>query len=171
MPHSLLATFHSLPRMPRFVASMTDARKLGTDRTRAKKLAKQALVDLLLKLAFYCQGEAINNLAALLTTGFEIINTNRASGPLDQPSILNLLNNVSGQITVRGNGVVNGRMYRVRSSTDAGKTWTEWPDFTGARLMVLKPTVPGTVYMVEFCAMGGSTAQSPWSNPVSIMSI
>jgi hypothetical protein len=37
--------------------------------------------------------------------------------------------------------------------------------------MVLKPTVPGTVYTVEFCAMGGSTSQSPWSNPVSIMSI
>jgi hypothetical protein len=30
---------------------------------------------------------------------------------------------------------------------------------------------PGTVYMMEFCAMGGSTGQSPWSNPVSIMSM
>ena len=30
--------------------------------------------------------------------------------------------------------------------------------------------VPGTVYMVELCAMGGTTVQSPWSNPVSIMS-
>jgi len=153
-----------------FVASMTDARKLGTDRTRAKKLAKQALVDLLLKLAFYCQGEAIHNLDALLSTGFEIVSPNHASGPLAQPSILALLNDVSGQITVRGQAVLNGRMYRVRTSTDGGKTWTEWPDFTGARLMVLKPTVPGTVYMVEFCAMGGSTGQSPWSNPVSIMS-
>jgi hypothetical protein len=30
--------------------------------------------------------------------------------------------------------------------------------------------VPGTVYLVEFCALGGSTKQGPWSNPVSIMS-
>jgi hypothetical protein len=61
-------------------------------------------------------------------------------------------------------------MYQVRTSTDGGKTWTLWPVFTGARLMVLTPTVPGTVYLVEFCALGGSTKQGPWSNPVSIMS-
>ena len=152
-----------------FVGSMTEARKLGTDRTRAKKLAKQALVDLLLKLAFYCQGEAIHDLNALLSTGFEVINTNRTSGPLDTPGIIALLNDVSGQLTVRGQGVLNGRMYKVRTSTDGGKTWTEWPQFTGARLMVIAPTIAGTIYMAEVCALGGSTKQSPWSNPVSIM--
>ncbi len=153
-----------------FVGTMTESRKLGTDRTRLKKAAKQALVDLLLKLAFYCQGTAPHDLDALLSTGFDIISTNHSSVPLEQPSILNILNNVSGQLTVRGKGVLNGRMYKVRTSTDGGKTWTEWPLFNGARLMVLSPTVPGTIYMVEFCAMGGSTVQSPWSNPVSIMS-
>jgi hypothetical protein len=35
--------------------------------------------------------------------------------------------------------------------------------------MLLQPTLPGTTYMIEFCALGGSTGQSPWSNPVSIM--
>jgi hypothetical protein len=105
----------------------------------------------------------------LLSSGFEVNSTNRTSGPLDTPSINDILNNVSGQLTVRGQAVLNGRMYKVRSSTDGGKTWTEWPQFNGARLMVLKPTLPGTVYMVEFCALGGSTLQSPWSNPVSIM--
>ena len=152
-----------------FVGTMTDARKGGTDRTRLKVAAKKALVDLLLKLAFYCQGEAIHDLHALLSTGFEVVSTNRSSGPLDTPAILAILNNVSGQLTVRGQGVVNGRMYKARTSTDGGKTWTEWPQFTGARVMVLAPTIPGTIYMVEFCAMGGSTGQSAWSNPVSIM--
>ena len=152
-----------------FVGTMTDARKGGTDRTRLKAAAKQALVDLLLKLLHYCQGEAVHNLDALLSTGFEVVSTNRTSSPLDTPAIIALLNDVVGQITVRGQSVVNGRMYKPRTSTDSGKTWTEWPQFTGARLMVLSPTVPGTVYMVEFCAMGGSTGQSAWSNPVSIM--
>ena len=137
-----------------FVASMTEARKRGTDRTRLKIAAKQALVDLLLKLAFYCQGEAIHNLDALLSTGFEVVSNNRTSGPLDTPAILALFNNVSGQLTVRGQGVLNGRMYKARTSTDGGKTWTEWPQFNGARLMVLSPTIPGTVYMVEVCAHG-----------------
>ena len=153
-----------------FVASMTEARKGGTDRTRLKLAAKQALVDRLKKLAHYCQGEALHNLDAHVSTGFEVVNTHRTSSPLDTPAILALLKNVSGQITVRGRSVVNGRMYKVRTSTDGGKTWTEWSQFTGARLMVLAPTTLGTIYMVFFCAMGGSTGQSSWSNPVSIMS-
>ncbi len=152
-----------------FAGTRTDARKGGTDRTRLKKAAKQALVDMLVKLALYCMGEARHDLDALLSTGFEVVSTNHSSGPLDPPSILALLNNVSGQLTVRGQGVLNGRMYKARTSTDGGKTWTEWGPFNGSRRMVLQPTVPGTIYMVEICALGGSTVQSQWSNPVSIM--
>jgi hypothetical protein len=39
-----------------FSTSMTDARKLGTDRTLAKNIAKQALVDALVQDALYCPG-------------------------------------------------------------------------------------------------------------------
>ena len=80
-----------------------------------------------------------------------------------------LIEIVRGQLTVRGQGVLNGRMYQVRTSTDGGKTWTSWDPFNGARLMVLSPTTPGTTYIVELCALGGSTGQSAWSNPGSIM--
>jgi len=152
------------------VAAMTEARKGGTDRTRLKAAAKQLLVDMLFKLAHYCQGEAHHDLDALLSTGFEVVSTNRTSGPLDRPTIIDVLNDTSGMLVVRGHAVLNGRLYQVRSSTDGGKTWTLWPESNGARLMTLAPTVPGTVYTVEFCAKGGSTGQSPWSNPVSIMS-
>jgi|GEM_PF-1343701 len=152
------------------VAAMTEARKGGADRTRLKNTAKQTLVDSLMKNALYCMGEARHDLDALLSSGYEVVSKNRASGPLDTPSILALFNNVSGQLTVRGQGVLNGRMYKARTSTDGGKTWTEWGPFNGVRRMLLQPTVPGTTYMVEICALGGSTGQSPWSNPVSIMS-
>lgn len=151
-------------------AALVEARKGGSDRIRLKNTALQVVIDGLMKNALYCQGEARHDLNALLSSGYDVVSTNRTSGPLDQPSIIALLNDVGGQITVRGQAVLNGRMYKVRSSTDGGKTWTEWPQFTGARLMVLAPTIPGTVYIVEFCAMGGSTIQSIWSNPVSIMS-
>jgi hypothetical protein len=150
-------------------AAMVQSRKGGSDRTRSKNAALQVAVDGLMKNALYCQGEARHDLNGLLSSGYDIVSNNRTSGPLDQPAILALLNNVSGQLTVRGQGVVNGRMYQVRTSPDGGKTWTLWPLFNGARLMVLAPTVPGTIYMVEFCALGGSTGQSAWSNPVSIM--
>ena len=39
----------------------------------------------------------------------------------------------------------------------------------GARLMVLQPTTPGTLYTIQFCALGGSTSQSQWSHPVTLM--
>jgi hypothetical protein len=152
-----------------FSAARTEARKGGTDRTLAKKMARQRLQDALVKIGLYCRGEARHDLAALLTSGFAVVSTNRQSRPLATPAIIALINAVSGQLKVRGNAVLNGRMYLVRTSTDGGQTWTEWPHFTGARIMVLTPTVPGTVYTVQFCAFGGSTGRSAWSDPVSIM--
>jgi hypothetical protein len=151
-------------------AAMVEGRKGGSDRIRAKNAALQVVIDGLIKNAHYCMGEARHDLDGLLSSGYDVVSANRTSGPLDQPTILAVMNDVSGQLTVRGQGVLNWRMYKVRTSIDAGKTWTEWVQFTGARLMVLTPTIPGTIYMVEFCAMGGSTIQSAWSNPISIMS-
>ena len=153
-----------------FQAAITESRKGGVDRTRLKKAAKLVLTDSLVKIALYCQGEARHDLDTLLSSGFEVVSTNRTSGPLDKPSILALLNNVSGELTVRGQAVVNARNYLVQASTDGGKTWTDMGTFNGARLMQLEPTTPGVVYMIRFCAQGGSTGQSPWSDPVSIMS-
>jgi hypothetical protein len=152
-----------------FNTSMTDARKGGTDRTLAKNIAKQALVDALVQDALYCQGLARHDLNTLLTSDYDVVSTNRASGPLDTPAILAILNNVSGQLTVRGQGVINGRIYQARKSIDGGATWTDMGNFNGARLMVLTPVAPGKMCMVEICALGGSTGQSAWSNPVSIM--
>jgi hypothetical protein len=152
-----------------FSSSMTNARKLGTDRTLAKNIAKQALVDALVQDALYCQGLARHDLNTLLTSGYDVVSPNRASGPLDTPSIITILNNVSGQLTVRGQGVVNGRIYQARASTDGGKTWVNMGNFNGARLMLLKPTTAGATYIVQICALGGSTGQSAWSNPFTIM--
>jgi len=153
-----------------FSAARVEAHKGGKDRTLVKKAARHTLQDALVKIGLYCRGVASHNLAALLTSGFAVVSTNHRSRPLATPAIIALINAVSGRLTVRGQAVLNGRMYKIRTSTDGGLTWTEWPVFTGARLMVLAPTVPGTIYMVEFCALGGSTGQSPWSNPVTIMS-
>jgi hypothetical protein len=153
-----------------YSAARMEAHKGGRDRTLAKKAARQTLQDALVKIGLYCRGEACHNLDALLTSGFAVVSTNRKSRPLAKPAILALINTVSGRLTVRGQAVLNGRMYLVRASTDGGLTWTEWPHFNGARRMVLAPTIPGTVYTVQFCALGGSTGRSEWSQPVSRMS-
>jgi len=154
-----------------FNTTRTAARKLGKDRTLAKKIARQALVDALVADALYCTGLARHDLNTLLTSGFEVVSTNRTSGPLDTPPINSVDNSVSGQLLVRGGSVVNGRMYLLRFSLDNGVTWTESATkYSSARRMVLTPTVPGKIYMIEICALGGSTGQSPWSAPMSIMS-
>jgi len=153
-----------------FSTDRTAARKLGTDRTLAKKISRQALVDALMQDALYCQGLARHDLNTLLTSGFEVVSTNRTPGPLDTPQINSIDNSVSGQLTVRGATVLNGRMYQLQYSLDNGATWTNAGiNYTGARRMLLMPTTPGKKYVAEICALGGSTGQSAWSNPMSIM--
>ena len=153
-----------------FSADMTAARKRGTDRTLAKNISRQALNDALVQDALYCQGLARHDLNTLLTSGYEVVSTNRTPGPLDTPQIVSIENNVSGQLTVRGGSVLNGRMYQLQYSLDNGATWTNaGTNYTSARRMVLMPTTPGKVYVIEICALGGSTGQSAWSNPVSSM--
>jgi len=152
-----------------FSASMVDAREGGADRTRAKNTAKQVVIDALVKIALYCQGEARHDLNTLLTSGYDVVSTNRTSGPLDTPGIISINNSVSGQLTVRGQAVLNGRLYHVQMSKDGGTTWIDMGNFNGAQRMLLKPVTPGITYTVHFSALGGSTGESAWSNPVSCM--
>jgi len=153
-----------------FSADMTAARKLGTDRTLAKNISRQSLVDALVQDALYCQGVARHDLNTLLTSGYEVISNNRTPGPLDTPQIVSIDNSVSGQLTVRGGAVLNGRMYQLQFSLDNGATWTNATDnYTSASRMLLTPTTPGKTYLIQICALGGSTGQSAWSNPVGIM--
>ena len=154
-----------------FSTDRTAARKLGTDRTLAKKISRQALVDALVQDALYCQGLARHDLNTLLTSGFEVVSTNRTPGPLDTPQITSIVNSVSGQLLVRGMSVLNGRMYQLQFSLDNGATWTNAGiNYTSARRMLLTPTTPGKNYLIQICALGGSTGQSAWSNPMGIMS-
>jgi hypothetical protein len=54
-------------------------------------------------------------------------------------------------------------------SLDNGTTWMNGGSYTSARRMTLSPTTPGKLYSIQIAALGGSTGQSAWSNPVSIM--
>jgi hypothetical protein len=154
-----------------FSTDMSAARKLGTDRTLAKNISRQALVDALVHDALYCQGLARHDLNTLLTSGYEVVSNNRTPGPLDTPAINSIDNSVSGQLTVRGASVLNGRMYQLQYSLDNGATWTNaGTNYTSARRMLLAPTTPGKTYLIQICALGGSTGQSAWSNPLAAMS-
>jgi hypothetical protein len=132
---------------------MTTARKGGTDRTLTKSISRQSLVDALVQDALYCQGLARHDLNTLLTSGYEVVSNNRTPGPLDTPQINSIDNSISGQLLVRGSAVLNGRMYQLQYSLDNGATWTSADNYTSASRMLLTPTTPGKMYMIQICAL------------------
>jgi hypothetical protein len=84
--------------------------------------------------------------------------------------VVRIYNSVSGHLLLRGSTVLNGRMCQLQFSLDNGATWTNAGiNYTSARRMLLTPTTPGKIYRIQICALGGSTGQSAWSKPMSIM--
>jgi hypothetical protein len=73
-------------------------------------------------------------------------------------------------VALRVSPVTNAKSYQIQFSTDNGKTWTLAGAYPKARSIALTNLTPGTTYMIQAQAIGGSTGQSGWSNPVSIMS-
>jgi hypothetical protein len=137
--------------------------------TAAKMAAREAVLDALRKNANYVQTNASHNLQQLLSSGYYAVSTNHAQSPLDMPVIMELSNLGSSQVLLRLTPVTNARSYRVQTSTDGGKAWTEAGVFTQARRIVLTGLVAGTIYTVRACAIGGSTGSSDWSKTNSLM--
>jgi hypothetical protein len=123
--------------------------------TALKKTAVLAAVAALRKDANYVENESNNDVATLLSSGFDIVNTNRAQSQLDQPVINSVTNAGSGQLLVRMNSIVNARSYQFQIATSATGPWTEAGIYTQARRNVLTGFTPGTIFL---CARGRSAA-------------
>ena len=132
--------------------------------------AREALLDAARKNGAYVQSVALNSLSTLLSSGYQNVPTQSPSSPLDTPTILSVTNNGTTQVALRLSPVTNAKSYQIQFSTDNGKTWTLAGAYPKARSIVLTNLTPGTTYMIQAQAIGGSTGQSGWSNPVSIMS-
>ncbi len=120
--------------------------------------------------ASYVQTVANDDLAVILTSGFTVNSTNRASAPLPKPSIENIDNLASTQLMVRLTPIDNARAYEVRINP-GNNTWQNAGVFTKARRVVLENLTPGTTYDIQARAVGGKTGYSDWSDPVSHMSL
>ena len=140
----------------------------GTAATAAKNAAREVLIGLLRQLANYVQGACDNDLTKLLSSGFHAASTNRSQSPLDTPSIIKILNEMSTQLVLRVTPVNNAKSYEIRYSVTAGQ-WQSGGIDTQARRMVVAGLTPGTNYTFSVRAIGGSTGQSDWSDPVSHM--
>ena len=135
----------------------------------ARDEARETLLDSMRKTGAYVQSVALNNLSMLLSSGFEAVPQASGSSPLAAPTILAVTNHGTGTVLLRLSPVVNARSYQIQTSLDGGKTWQDSVVSPQARRVLVPKLLPGTVYSLQARAIGGSTGQSLWSTPVSIM--
>lgn len=150
--------------------AMVNAAQGGKQLTAVKKAERVALLTMLRKEAAYVQSIASQDVAMLLTSGFQANSTNRTRTSLAIPSVVDILNEATTTLTVRLQPVDNARAYQVRFNVNGGP-WLALVDSTQARRIVLDSLTPGTTYTVQSRAVGGVTGYSDWSNLVSHMAM
>lgn len=147
----------------------------GPQETADKNNKREILIGLLRLLASYVQGKHGNDLAKLLSSGFEAVSTNTASVPLEKPLIKEIRNGISGQLLPRINRVKNAKGYEARYALVADNgtpgPWIDAGIFSSTRTLALNALTPGANYQIQIRAVGGSTGYSDWSDPVSHRSL
>ncbi|HEY0548091.1 MAG TPA: fibronectin type III domain-containing protein [Verrucomicrobiae bacterium] len=153
-----------------FSNAVTAALAGGRQLTAAKNQARDTLLMLLRQEGSYVQSVAGEDLALLLSSGFEASSKNRAQIPLPQPVIERIDNPQSTMLAVTVSLLATGRAYEVRIK-DGANGWTTVGVFTYSRSILVTNLTPGTVYTVQVRGIGGSLGYSDWSDPVSHMAM
>jgi hypothetical protein len=148
--------------------TLLNASNGGTDLTALKIEARDALVSAMRLNAAYVQSTPNLTLSMLLSSGYVQTSTNRSQSELDTPVISSIENGNTGQLIAHLPPVANAHSYQVKALTADGKLVTT-VNSTQARSVVVPGLTPGIVYTLLACAIGGSTGQSDWSDPVSHM--
>ena len=162
------------------ITAFSDARVAqeqgGTLATAEKKNKRDALVTLLRKLASYVQDNCDGNLATLLSSGFTAANTSRAQSPLPAPFIIQIFTVNTGQLLVKlRESIANAKCYEFRyAAVGADGSVGPWQNGglnSNSRALALNGLIPGTRYIIQVRAIGGSTGYSDWSDLVRHMSL
>jgi len=145
----------------------------GPAATAEKNNKKEALIVLLRKLKHYVEDSCNNDLAVLLSSGFQAAAANRTRLPLANPAIFNVNFGNSTELVMKVSPIAHAKCYEVRSAAvGSGSVPGPWQAaglYTNSRAMTIAGLVPGTTYVFQVRAIGGSTGYSDWSNPVSRM--
>ncbi len=145
----------------------------GTAATAEKKNRQEALIALLRKLKHYVEDNCGNDPAILLSSGFQAAASTRNRSPLANPSIVRVDHGNSTELVLKITRIARARCYEVRSAAlGAGSAPGPWQAaglFTASRSITIAGLAPGTTYVFQARAVGGSTGYSDWSNPVSRM--
>lgn len=153
-----------------YTAKMAAAQTGSRADRAAKNNSREVLIEMLRKMATYVQLMCNGDPALLLTSGFEMQSTNRASVELEKPQGLRIKNGVAGQLVARVDAVRNANTYEGRAKTDDGD-WLPSIFSGSSRRIVFNSLTPGKMYTIQVRALGGSTGHSDWSDPSSHMAI
>jgi hypothetical protein len=156
------------------LSSAIVAQAHGGPAATAEKYHKQdALIALLRQLKHYVEDHCGNDVAAVLSSGFQPALTSRTRAPLDNPAILAVNLGNGGELVLKVTPIARAKCYEVRfSAMGAGNIPGSWQTaglFTNSRSITVGDLTPGTVYTFQARAIGGSTGYSEWSNQVSRM--
>jgi hypothetical protein len=147
----------------------------GPAATADKKNKQAALIGLLRRLRPYVEDNCGNDLSVLLSSGFQAAVTTRVRSPLANSSILSIGFGNSTELVLKVTPIAHARCYEVRSAAVCAENtpgpWQAAGMFTNSRSMTIEGLTPGTTYMFQVRAIGGSTRYSDWSNPVSRMCV
>ncbi len=142
----------------------------GKAATAEKDKQRAALLVLVKKLAAYVQEASANDLAVLLSSGFEAVSLNRASYPLSKPTILRIVTGMTGEslLTLSTEKISRGCEIRMAEIGDDGAPgeFRILPFSTSSRNISVLSLIPGKMYAYQGRTVGGSTTYSDWSDVV-----
>ena len=158
-----------------FSAAITAQATGGAAATADKKNKRDTLVGLLRQLAGYVQINHHDDLAILLSSGFEAVGANVTHTVLTAPTITDIVNGNSGQLILSVAVIKGVRMWKVRyAAIGAGGAPGPWQDgglHSDSRHLDVGGLTPGTNDTFEVQAIVTGKKQSDWSHAVSHMSL
>ena len=143
----------------------------GTAATAEKNNKQEALIKILFKLKHYVEDNCENDLAILLSSGFQAASANRDRSPIANPSILGIDRGNSDELMLKVTPIVRAKCYEVRSavvsSGNGQGPWQQAGIFTSSRITIAN-LVPTTTYAFQVRALG-AVGTTEWGDPVSHM--
>ena len=123
------------------------------------------------KLKHYVEDNCENDLAILLSSGFQAAAANRDRSPIANPSILGIDRGKSDELMLKVTPIARAKCYEVRSavvnSGNGQGPWQQAGIFTSSRITIAN-LVPTTTYAFQVRAVGAA-GNTEWSDPVSNM--
>ena len=129
----------------------------GMAATAERNNRQEALIKILFKLKHYVEDNCENDLALLLSSGFQAAAANRDRSPIANPSILGIDRGTSDELMLKVTPIARAKCYEVRSAVvGAGNVpgpWQQAGIFTSSRITIAN-LVPITTYVFQVRSIG-----------------